>query len=305
MKDTILLTGATGFLGFNLLNRLIKENIPHIAISRGGDVKNGIFKLNLNNIASVKKFISFHKFSAVFHFAGFVNLNREYVVAKKCIDNNMLGTLNLLEACKDIPLKKFIYSSTEEVYGNNKIPYSETQIPFPPSPYSISKLTSENLIRYYSNINHFKSIILRLATTYGPYMNKSKFISKAIINALDNRTIQLNSGQKKRNYVFVDDVIDAFLLAYRKSLFVETITINIGQNSSIKLSDFINKIVSISNSSSCIKYGALPERATESSEWLMNLSLAKEMLNWAPKIGLDDGLRKTIKFYKDDRIRSV
>lgn len=55
MKDTILLTGATGFLGFNLLNRLIKENIPHIAISKDGDAKNGIFKLNLNNISSVKK----------------------------------------------------------------------------------------------------------------------------------------------------------------------------------------------------------------------------------------------------------
>lgn len=232
-------------------------------------------------------------------------MNREYVVAKKCIDNNILGTLNILEACKNVPFKKIIYSSTEEVYGDNKIPYSETQIPFPPSPYSISKLTSENLIRYYSNINHFKSIILRLATTYGPYMSKSKFISKAIINALDNQAIQLNSGQKKRNYVFVDDVIDAFLLAYRKSLSAETVTINIGQTSSIKLSDFINKIVSISGSSSNIQYGVLSERATESSEWLMNLSLAKKILNWSPKIGLEDGLRKTIKFYKNAGIHSV
>lgn len=298
VTDKILLTGASGFLGFNLLNRLIKENVPYIAISKHGDTKNRIYKLDLNNILKVKQFVSSNKFSLVIHLAGYVNLNREYAVAKKCIEDNVLGTLNLLEACKDISLKRFIYSSTEEIYGKNQIPYLENQIPLPPSPYSISKLTSENLIRYYSNSNHFESVILRLATVYGPYMNNTKFISKAITNALANRTIELNSGQKKRNYIYIDDVIDALLLSYRISLSTKTITINVGQKTSTKLSDFINKVLNISGSSSRVLYGAIPERTSESSEWLMDLSLAKEILNWSPKIDLDNGIRRTIKFYK-------
>jgi nucleoside-diphosphate-sugar epimerase len=298
MNDTVLLTGASGFLGNNILDRIIDEHIPYIAISKHGDEKKGILALDLTDPSGVKNFVSTHEFSTIFHLAGYVNLTRDYSVAKQCIENNILGTLNLLEACDNTKLKKFIYSSTEEIYGNNSLPYIETQSPFPPSPYSISKVATENLVRYYSEKNHFESIILRLATMYGPHMKSTKFLSNIIVNAINNQTILLNSGQKKRNYIFVSDVVDAFLLANKTPLLAKTITLNIGGNTSIKLKDFVSKIIKVAESSSKIKYGVIPERPSESSEWIMDITLAKKILGWSPKINLTAGLKKTINFYK-------
>jgi dTDP-glucose 4,6-dehydratase len=92
--------------------------------------------------------------------------------------------------------------------------------------------------------------------------------------------------------------VDAFLLANKTPLLAKTITLNIGGNTSIKLKDFVSKIIKVAESSSKIKYGVIPERPSESSEWIMDITLAKKILGWSPKINLTAGLKKTINFYK-------
>lgn len=298
MKYNILLTGATGFLGSNLRDHLVNKNIPHIAISRSGNKVKGILDLNLHDSSEVQRFFSKNKFTTVLHVAGFVNLSRDYATTLKCIEDNIIATINLLEACKNNNKIRFIFASTEEIYGSNTLPYTEIQNPAPPSPYSISKLTAENYISYYSEIYNINSIILRLGTMYGPYMKKDRLIYQIINNAINNQPIMLNSGKKERDYMFVEDAVDAFLLASKKSISGKSITINIGFNKSIKLQDLVKKILAILKSSSHVRYNVLPERNNENKKWIMDTSRAKELLDWYPKTTIEEGLKKTIEHYK-------
>lgn len=297
---TILVTGATSFLGSSLIRELEKDKkLRIIKTSLHGNTKQGIEKLDLTQFAKVKKFIQKNKPEIIFHFAALVNLTRDYDTARKCIDANITATLNLLEACSDSTLKRFIFSSTEEVYGSNILPYKETVIPNPPSMYSISKIAGEELCEYYSKIIGFRLIVLRIGTLYGPGSQPDRFLTSIFKSAVAGKQIRLNSGKLKRDYIYISDAVDALVKSMKK-IFRKNEIINIGGSTSISLRRFIEMTVKSAKSKSKIIFNAFPDRIGEARLQKMDISKAKRLLKWEPKIDLAVGIKKSIDFFSQN-----
>jgi nucleoside-diphosphate-sugar epimerase len=295
MLGRVLVTGATGFLGKNILKKLEEKNIPFIGISKGGSDK--VESVDLTNIEEITSFFQNHEVSTVVHASALVDLSRDYQTTIDCVENNLIATINLLEASKNQKNIKFILISSEEVYGANVPPYRESQTPLPPSPYAVSKVACENYLRYFSHQNEINSVVLRMSTMYGPHMPQNKFFSQVIAKALSNEPIPMNSGRNKRDYLFVDDAVDAILKTIWKDAGELFSIINIGNEKSISLSEFVEKVIEIVGSHSVIQYGAIPDRITESDNWFVDLAKARTELSWEPSTTISQGISKTIKLY--------
>lgn len=296
----ILITGSTGFLGRHLANHLIAKGKDQIILTAAHeDKKLGVHKLDLTEISDLSKFIVKVRPDVIIHTAALVNLSRDFNTGIRCFEINAIGTYNLLEALRNYPPKLFVFTSTEEVYGQGKIPYDENQVPDPPSPYAVSKIAAEQLCRLSAYELNFKLIIFRIGTMYGPFQ-KNRFIPNIIVNALNNKNIALNSGSKKRDYIYIKDAVEAITKVLSHKLTDKIKVINIGGGITYSLKDIVDRIIKKTESHSKIILGKLPDRIQEADEWLLDLRLAKKILNWQPKTSLDQGLMDTINFYRNN-----
>lgn len=304
MNNTkILVTGATGFLGKNVCKRLL--SMPGMAdiLMTGGheDIETSIQKLDLTNFVNVSDYINETRPDIVFHLGGFVDLTRTFDVAKRCINVNVIGTTHLLEALSRNPPKCFILASTEEVYGEGDIPYKEENTTYPPSPYSISKLTAEHMSRMYAIQCGYPLIIFRIGTMYGPHQPEHRYIHQTINKALANEEIPLNSGTKKRDYIYVDDVVDAMVKVFELKRYHGVEVINLGSGTNMTLKSLVEKIVRLTNSTSTLRIGQIPDRISEADDWLLDIVKAKKILDWEPKTDIESGLKATIEFCRGQK----
>ncbi len=298
INNSVLLTGANGFLGSCLSNSLSKKYTSVTLTSRHGHKYPNIQALDLLDFAKTQQIVSITKPDIVIHTGSLVDLSRDYKIGLQCIDSNVKGTLNLLEALQSYPPKKIIYASTEEIYGNGPIPFVETQTPQPPSLYSISKLAAEHISSMYAKERGIKLIILRIATFYGPGQPERRFIPQMILRALKNDQLLINSGTKKRDYIYIDDVVSGILLACEIELEADVEVMNLGGGQSYTLHHLAELIIDSAKSSSTIKKNAFPDRAGEADEWLLDITKAKKMLTWEPKVNLEEGISKEIEYFK-------
>lgn len=293
----ILLTGTSGFLGKHLSKRLVNEGYNTFLTALHKEGGNHIYEMDLIKIEEVKKIISEYKPTVIIHLGALVNLSRNFEIGLKCIDINLKGTYNLLESLRVYKPGRFIFLSTEEIYGGGNIPFKEDQIPDPPSPYAITKVAAEYLAKIYATELHFSLEIFRVGTMYGFFDFETRFIPQIIIKALRNKPILLNSGMKKRDYVYVDDVVEALIMSLSKKPKEKIRIINVGGGKSFRLKDVVEMILDKTKSRSKVIFGALPDRVGESDEWLLDNHNAEKFLGWKSKTSLSQGLNETIEYY--------
>src|SRR3989344_415180 len=260
-KEKILVTGSTGFFGKHLTKKLEKNGYE-------------VYKLmgDLTDEHEVKKQV--HKFlpTTIYHLGGIVDLSRSFDIAKKCLEINIKGTLYVLEALRKHKPIRFIYTSSEEIYGNGPLPYSEDQIPDPPSPYAISKIAAEQLAKLYGQELGFSIFIFRIGTAYGP---------------------------KQPDYIYIGDAIDTMTLPLEKNMEEQVVIINAGGGKQYSLKYLVDIVLRLTESKSKVLLGAFPDRLFEADEWLLDNTKAKELLSWEPETSLEQGLKKMIDYYKN------
>lgn len=298
-KMVMLITGADGFVGSNACRYYQKRGWAVHGFSEKSSVIDGIkiTAVNLLDYDGLRKKIYKIQPDVVLHLGALVVLDRSFEVAKRCIDVNIHGTLNLLEAVKDLPLERFVFFSTEEVYGKNTLPYKENQLLLPPSPYSVSKIAGENLCLLYKEWYALPVVIFRMATVFGPYQPITRFIPTLITKALKNEEVPLNSGKNKRDYLFVEELIEATEKALSAEKAIGQI-FNIGGTKSFSGKELAEKIITLSKSTSKILLNAFPDRSGEARLWKMNNAKARRLLGWKPRASIDEDLQKTINFYR-------
>jgi len=213
--------------------------------------------------------------------------------------NNILGTINLLQVLKDRGLKKVIFASTGgAMYGHKQTPFKEEMFPAPLSPYGISKRASELYLGFYYNQYEIPWIALRYANVYGPRQNphgEAGVISIFCENILNNKQPTINGdGKQTRDYVFVSDVVQSNLLATELN---ETGFFNIGTKIETDVNEIYRQVNQFLGNKFPPKHGA--ERPGEQQTSSLDYSKAKQKLNWTPRVKLEDGLRLTIDWYKE------
>lgn len=302
-----LVTGGAGFIGSNLVRKLLALNHKVIVID---DLSTG-FRKNLplteKNLIFYKKSINDglklifkkHPVDYIFHSAAQIDVRKSVQNPLLDAQINILGSLNLIQEAQRVKIKKFIYSSTGgALYGNpQKIPVKETHPINPLSCYGVSKYTAEKYLETYHRLYQLPYIILRYANVYGPRQNPlgEAGVVAIFINQLlkKQRPSIFAYGQNERDYVFVEDVVEANLKAMNSS-FEKAYNISTGQKTTTKR---IFKLIS-QELQSDIKPRLCKARPGEVDKISLDPSLAQKELQWKARVSLEEGLRRTVKWFQ-------
>lgn len=310
MKPKILLTGATGFVGINLLKRLVESGYEVTCLVRNKDKANKLKNLNIklafgditnkNSLKDCMKGID-----VVIHLAVMVSVAECIKEPAKAVQTNILGTLNLLEGIRQETQKSkkeifMIYLSSDKVYGNGRANLvAENASTDPLDPYSISKLHSELLVNCYNaSYGNPSYIILRSANIYGYGQSTSFFIPSIISQILQGKNkIEVGNINYFRNFIYIDDVIDALVLLLEKRDKCKNGVFNVAE-SSVKVAQilklikglaatYLNRDIKFSRSEKLARPSSL-----ESKKFSLDCSkIAK--IGWKSKTKFNVGLRKT------------
>jgi UDP-glucose 4-epimerase len=293
-----LITGGAGFIGSNLVDNLISKNNEVIVID---NESSGEYPFWNNNAKNYKKDISdynstrmlYEDVDFVIHLAATTRIQKSIALPLETITNNVVGTSVALQCAKEAGVKRFIYASTSSIYGNNNTPNIESQENDCFNPYSISKSMGEELCKMYSKIFNLDTIILRYFNVYGNRQPSSDqnglLISRFKKQKENNKSLTIyGSGEQKKDYTHVDDVVNATLQScikeIKKENFGEVFNVGSGKNYTV------NEIASVFKTN--ISY--LPERKYEVNKSLADIDKIKNVFDWEPKIDLMDWLIKNV-----------
>jgi nucleoside-diphosphate-sugar epimerase len=294
---TFLITGANGFIGSHLVKRLRKDGQRVITLDyhgRGTDIKVDIVKIN----ALKKKIRQITSPVTVIHLAACVDSRRDYLTSKRAVRGNILGTLNLLEAVRNLKIELFVNVSTEEVYGENAAPFHEQDKINPRTPYAISKSSAEYFVQMYHHIYNLPVVMLRFAAIFGPNQNPGKLIPYCIISALKGKDIVLHSSRQKRDFIYIDDAVEAIKrISFTRNVINETI--NFGGGKPYQIKDVAKLVLDGVKGKSRIRFrenillSSFPRKVTS------DYSKARRLLGWRPRVTMEEGMKKTVTWYRN------
>lgn len=299
----ILVTGGAGFIGSHLVKRLINEGHKVTVIDNlSSGNRDNLTGLDIEFIKhDVIQPLELPGFDQIFHLASLASPIFYQKTPVETALSNSVGTYNLLMQAKKHG-SRFLFSSTSEIYGDplehpQKESYWGNVNPNGPrSCYDESKRLGETLTMDFHRQFKVPTHIVRIFNTYGPNMGKDdgRVISNFISQALSGRDITIyGDGTQTRSFCYVSDTVDG-LIKLMNSSFVEPV--NIGNPNELKVGEIARKIITLTNSKSKIIYQKLPQ--DDPRQRCPDISRAKEILNWTPNIGLDEGLLKTIAWHK-------
>ena len=310
----IFVTGGLGILGSAIVNKLLNYKHKLIIYERKIKLKRNSIK-NKKNIKFVAGELNNHKLinetfkkynvNIVFHLGAQTQVLKALNNPYNTYDSNLISTIKILEIIRNSKKKiLFIYSSSDKAYGEIKSKsYLETHSLSSDFPYDVSKSTSDLIAQSYSKTYGLKIGILRSANIYGPNdRNLKRIVPETIINLLKGKKINIrSSGNLKRDYIYVEDVAEAYYLTFKKLIKSKKklLIYNIGSKYNLTVLQIVNKIASILKiKKKC--YIIKNNSKREIKNQRLNYNKIKKELNWKPKTSLKDGLEKTIDWYKDN-----
>lgn len=310
----VLVTGAGGFIGSHLTERLVDLGAQVTAFlrynSRADEAMIGLLppekkkKITiiygeLRQSETVKR--AMKNIDIVFNLAALISIPYSYLHPQEVIETNTLGTLNVLTAAREEVVEKVVQTSTSEVYGTAQyVPIDEKHPKQPQSPYSASKIAADAIaLSFYYSFN-LPVAVIRPFNTYGPRQSDRAVIPAIISQALVKKKILFGSTTPTRDFNFVSDTVEGFIkIAESESSIGEEI--NIGSGFEISIGDLAEKIVSLAGKEVKLikdEKRVRPEKS-EVERLLADNSKAKKLLDWSPRVSFDVGLKMTIKWIKD------
>lgn len=312
--STFLITGGAGFIGTNFCHYVVDKYpndffICYDALTYAGSLK-GLkdilqkpnFKFICGNICNKKKLNKLfqkHKIDIVINFAAETHVDRSILSSDVFIKTNIIGTHTLLELSKKYKISRFHQISTDEVYGDvslEDLPTTEQTLLNPSNPYSATKAAADMLVLSYARTYQLPFSISRCSNNYGPYQNAEKFIPMIIHNAIKNRPIPIyGNGQNIRNWIYVLDHCIAVDLIVRNG---EPGKIyNISGAEELTNLDLCKRILNaLGKEISLLSF--VRDRMGHDYRYALDSSKIKQELQWKPLYSLNEGLQKTIEWYK-------
>jgi|TARA_A100001011_G_C14182299_1_gene787415 nucleoside-diphosphate-sugar epimerase len=298
MKEVLIL-GGTGFIGTNLLKKLDSKSLNITLVGNKGQNKtikdiNYIF-LNGKSMSEVK-YLTQTEFSYVINLMGYIDHSNFFASGRDIVKSHLIELIGFIENMNKDNLKKFVQIGSSDEYSNEKPPQKEEKKNFSFSPYSFAKSASTDFLRMLNKTDNFPAVTLRLFLVYGPHQKNDRFIPQLINGCLENIEIPMTKGEQIRDFCFVDDVCEAIIACLdNEKVNGEIINIASGipisiKSMAIKIQDLIGK--------GTLKIGDLPDRSNTNQSLYADNNLARNLLNWTPNISLEQGLKKSIDFYK-------
>jgi UDP-glucuronate 4-epimerase len=314
MHKNYLVTGVAGFIGSHLAEKLLaSDDVSIIGIDNfDGFYARSIKEENLNLLLTNPNFsfiegdirnTDWHskldgiKIDGIIHIAAKAGVLPSIKDPLLYEDVNIKGTMQLLEFAKKNSIQQFIFASSSSVYGvNSNVPWSEADHVLKPiSPYACSKVANELTGYTYSILYNIRFLALRFFTVYGPRQRPDLAIHKFIAKIENGDKIQMyGDGSTKRDYTFVDDIVDGIIkaLTYKASMYE---IINIGNNQPVTLAELVSTIETVAGKKAIIE--RLPEQPGDVPITYADISKAKRLLNYNPETSLEEGIKSFYNWY--------
>jgi len=302
-KLKVGITGAGGFIGSHLVPRIHAENVDTILVSGPGKnaVKfNDAITADILDSELLKR--SFEGTNTIIHLAAQSSVRDSFENPMESLKINTLGTISLLNTCKDLGIKNVIIVSSAEVYGNSEFnPVSEEAPGIPLSPYGVSKVAIEQICFVYHKAYGINFIILRPFSIYGPRMSRKSIIYEIFYKMKTRRDITLFNITGIRDYCYIDDLVQAIkniLCTDLTGFKIYNVGSGIGTNSK-QLAEMIQSIMKASGKISEHESSDRPKKA-DINCLIANIDKAKTELKWEPVTPLFEGLKTTIRSFLDE-----
>jgi dTDP-glucose 4,6-dehydratase len=312
----VLVTGAGGFIGSHLAERLVEEGanvkafVHYNALDSRGWLDKSQFlsemEIHAGDIQdrdSVNRAVE--GVEIIYHLAALIAIPYSYHAPQSYVNTNVTGTLNILSAARDIGGIKVIHTSTSEVYGSAQyVPIDENHPLQGQSPYSASKIGADKMAEAFHLSFDLPVVTLRPFNTFGPRQSARAVIPTIIAQCLSDNVIHLGNIHPTRDLNYVSNTVEGFILASTKKNAIGH-TINLGSGREISIGNlvyligkFLKKEIQIH-----IKEERIRPQRSEVDRLLASNKLAKELLDWVPEVDLEDGLVKTIDWIKKNENR--
>lgn len=300
----IVVSGAAGFVGTHLSTALTSMGAKVTQLVRPASyIANGTlhFELDLYDQKKVSSAFCLLKPDFVIHLAASKNRSNRISNFIDHYSENVAVSTNIINACINlINLKKFIFIGSCDEYGAISCPFVESQRESPINSYGLAKLAVTKMLCALSSLENFPSVVLRPTVIYGPGQGPEMFLSALIQSLVVGKEFEMTLGDQYRDFVYIDDVVNAIISVLSKDNMINGNVFNIGSGKSLQVKEVallaakgIGK-----NSSNLIKFGAIPFRRNEVMDYSVNIKHASELLGWKPMTSLESGLDQTIQYFK-------
>jgi len=302
-----LVTGCAGFIGSHLVDKLLEQGYELIGMDCFTDyyhreikeknienaLKNNNFELIEEDIMNME---NFPEVDYVFHLAAQAGVRASWGKSFEIYTrNNIEATQRLLEFYKEHKIKKFVYASSSSVYGDAELPMREDSLLKPVSPYGVTKLAGENLCYLYWKNYGVPTVSLRYFTVYGPRQRPDMAIHKFVNAILNEEEITVfGDGTQTRDFTFVDDVVEANILASANGIKGEVF--NVGGGSRVSVNELIKKIEETTGKKARINY--IEKQKGDVRDTLADTGKISNELNWKPRVKIEEGLMRFVEWYK-------
>lgn len=307
-QSRALVTGATGFIGSHLVRRLLADGVEVHAVT---SAVSSVYPVRL---ADIRHQIDLHEASVadrgameclaeavrpshVFHLGAYTHVGKSWQRVDECIQVNVQGTVNLLQALEGTGYTRFVNMGTSEIYGDIESPFREDKSVRPVSPYASSKYAAETFCRLFHEGRGWPIVMVRPFNAFGPAQTADRVIPEVIVRALRGEDLRMTQGRQTREFNYVEDLVDGLVRA-ATTPGIDGELINLGCGEDISIRDVATLVLDLMGNPVKAHLGALPDRPTEIWTMRSDSTKALELLDWKPQHSLTDGLEKTIAWYR-------
>ena len=314
----VLITGGTGFIGSHLSEFLTHKGYSVTCFDRYnpnynlGCLEKSKYKNKMDFIFGDIRdydsvFKAVKKSDIVIHLAALIGIPYSYFSPLAYVKTNIEGTYNVLESCKNLNIKQIISTSTSETYGSaTYVPMDEKHPLFAQSPYAASKISADHMALSYWNSFKLPIKIIRPFNTFGPRQSSRAIIPTIILQALNNKDIKLGNLKPTRDFLFIQNTIDAYYEIIKSKNFFGKI-VNVGSGKEISIGQLVNLIKKKLGSKSkvIIENKRIRTANSEVDRLVCNNSLLKKNTNWRVSKSFEKGLDETIEWFKNNNNTEV
>lgn len=292
----VLITGASGFIGRRLAAALSAAKAKLTCLDINASGKTAI-KCDLAAGAAARRAINAARPDYIFHLAALTGRDQDTALLPGMLAANLAGAYNLFECARALPrLRGLVVFGTAEEYGPRDAAFVETMGENPVGPYSFSKVCVTNLARLYFNLYRLPVTVLRPTLAYGPGQPPTMFLP-ALLTALGNdKPFPMTAGRQTRDFVYVDDLVEAALLA-GQSVRARGEIFNIGSNQPVQIAKAARMAAKLLGKEGLLRIGAKSYRKSELMCYRAEISKAAKLLGWKPQTTFKDGLRLTAESF--------
>ena len=302
-SDKILIIGGTGFIGRHLAKKCLSYSsfVTSLGLINRTEKESNIkgveyIQADILDSEKLRSVLNGRSYDYVFNLGGYIDHTPYFKGGYKVLESHFVGVINVINCLDKKRLKGFVQVGSSDEYGNQHAPQNESMRERPFSTYSFSKTAATHFIQMLHLSENFPGVVVRLFLVYGSGQDEKRFLPQIVIACLKDETVETTEGRQLRDFCYIDDVVEG-LIKSAVTPQAKGHIINIASGKPVLIRDMIDEIVGIIGKGNPV-FGARPYREGEHMELFADINLAKELLCWEPRIMRNEGLIRTVDYYK-------